>query len=76
MTRTLCCAVFSHSVMSSSDSNPQDLVKLRFLMSHHRENSLRNKEMGKKWIYLFKFKEKHTPQTMWAIAEGKCGHEL
>ena len=62
--------------MSGSDSNPQDLVKLRFLMSHYRENSVRNKEMGKKWIYLLKFREKHTPQTVWAISESKCGHKL
>lgn len=59
--------------MSGSDSNPQDLVKLRFLMSHYRENSVRNKEMGKKWIYLLKFREKHTPQTVCSISEGKCG---
>ena len=29
----------------------QDLMKLRFLMSHHRKNSVRNKMIGKKWIY-------------------------
>ena len=42
------------------DSNPakthgtwfQDLMKLRFLMSHHRKNSVRDKVIGKKWIYL------------------------
>ena len=41
------------------DSNPakthstwfQDLMKLRFLMSHHRKNSVRDKVIGKKWIY-------------------------
>ena len=41
------------------DSNPtktngtwfQDLMKIGFLMSHHRKNSLRNKVIGKKWIY-------------------------
>ena len=68
--------MLSHSVMSCSDSNTQDLVKLRFLMSYHRKNSARDKEMGKKLIYLFKFREKHTPQTVWAIAESKCGHKL
>ena len=68
--------MLSHSVMSCSDSNTQDLVKLRFLMSYHRENSVRDKEMDKKLIYLFKFREKHTPQTVWAIAESKCGHKL
>ena len=29
----------------------QDLMKLRFLMSHHRKNSMRDKVIGKKWIY-------------------------
>ena len=29
----------------------QDLMKLRFLMSHHRENTLKDKVIGKKWIY-------------------------
>ena len=41
------------------DSNPakthsswfQGLMKLRSLMSHHRENSVRDKVIGKKWIY-------------------------
>ena len=57
MTRTLCCAVLSHSIMSGSDSNPQDLVKLRFLMSHHRKNAVKKKVIDKKWIYL----ERNTP---------------
>ena len=26
-------------------------MKLRFLMSHHRKNSVRDKVIGKKWIY-------------------------
>ena len=26
-------------------------MKLRFLMSHYRKNSVRNKVIGKKWIY-------------------------
>ena len=30
----------------------QDLVNLRFLMSHCRKNSVRDKVIGKKWIYL------------------------
>ena len=29
----------------------QDLIKLRFLMYHCRKNSVRDKVMGKKWIY-------------------------
>ena len=27
-------------------------MKLRFLMSHCRKNSVRDKVLGKKWIYL------------------------
>ena len=30
----------------------QDLMKLRFLMSHCRKDSVRDKVIGKKWIYL------------------------
>ena len=30
----------------------QDLMRLRFLMSHRRKNLVRNKVIGKKWIYL------------------------
>ena len=30
----------------------QDFMKLRFLMSHHRKNSVIDKVIGKKWIYL------------------------
>ena len=26
-------------------------MKLRFLMSHHRKNSVRDKVIGKQWIY-------------------------
>ena len=29
----------------------QDLMKLWFLMSHHRKNSVRDKVVGKNWIY-------------------------
>jgi len=37
----------------------QDLMKLRFLISHGRKNSVRDKVIYKKWIYL----ERNTPQT-------------
>ena len=30
-------------------------MKLRFFMSHHRRNSVRDKVMGKKWIYLERY---------------------
>ena len=41
------------------DSNPakthstwfQHIMKLRFLMSYHRKNSVRDKGIGKKWVY-------------------------
>ena len=41
------------------DSNPaqthgtwfQELMKLRFFMSHHKKNSVRDTVIGKKWIY-------------------------
>ena len=42
-------------------------MKLRFLMSHHRKNSVRDKVIGKKWIYL----ERNTLHRVWAISEGK-----
>ena len=29
-------------------------MKLRFLMSQHRKNSVRDKVIGKKWIYLYR----------------------
>ena len=37
----------------------QHSMELRFLMTHHSKNSVRNKVVGKKWIYL----ERNTPQT-------------
>ena len=50
------CAILSHSVMSDPDLSPpkihsawfQDLVKLRFLMSHCKKNSLRDTATGKR----------------------------
>ena len=36
-------------------------MKLSFLISHCRKNSVRDKVIGKKWIY----REKHTQQTEW-----------
>ena len=42
----------------------QDLMKLRFLMSHCRKNSVRGKVIGKsKEMNLFRFREKHTLHT-------------
>ena len=52
-----------------------NLMKLRFLISHHRKNSLRDKVIGKKEVDLFG--EKHTPQTECGLpqrvsAASKC----
>jgi len=46
-------------------------MKLRFLISHHRKNSLRGKEIGKEWIYL----ERNTlhRQGLWAISKSESG---
>ena len=44
-------------------------MKLRFLMSHCRKNSVRDKVMGKKWIYL----ERNTLHSVWAISEDEKG---
>ena len=35
-----------------------NLLRLKFLMSHHRKNSVRDKVIGNKWIYL----ERNTAQ--------------
>ena len=45
----------------------QDLTKLRFLMSRGRKNSVRDKGIDKKWIYL----ERKTLYRVWAISEGE-----
>ena len=42
-----------------ADTLFQDLMKLRLLMSHCRKNSVRDKVIGKKWIYL----QRDSPQT-------------
>ena len=44
----------------------QHLMKLRFLMSYCTKNSVRDKVIGKKWIYL---ERKHFTDGMWAISE-------
>ena len=43
-------------------------MKRRFLMSHHRKNSVRDIVIGKKWIY----SERNTLYRVWVIAEGEC----
>ena len=49
-----------------------DLMKLRFSMSHHRKNSVRDKVIGNKWIYL----ARNTLQTVWAMSEDKSGLKM
>ena len=44
-------------------------MKVRFLMSHCRKNSVRDRVKCKKWIYL----ERNILHRMWAISEGKNG---
>ena len=44
-------------------------MKLRFLMSHHRKNSVRDKVIGKKWIYLER--DLHFIDRMQSISKGK-----
>ena len=53
----------------------QGLMKLRFLMSHCKKNSVRDKAIGKRWIC--SDSERSTPHRVWAIAEGGYGgHEM
>ena len=40
-------------------------------MSHHRQNSVRDKVISKKWIYL----ERNTLHRVWAISEGEKRHK-
>ena len=47
----------------------QDLMKLKFLTSHHRKNSVRNRVIAKKWICC----ERNTLHRVQAVAEGECG---
>ena len=42
-------------------------MRLRFLMSHRRKDSVRDKVIGKKWIYL----ERSPPHRVWALLEGE-----
>ena len=46
-------------------------MKLRFSMSHHRKNSVRDKVTGKKWIY--SDLERSTLHRVRAMAEGERG---
>ena len=57
------CGTLTHMIKTQTLPKPmvfqlrphtwfQDLMKLRFLMSHHWKNSVKNKMIGKKWINL------------------------
>ena len=46
-------------------------MRLMFLMSHRRKNSVRDKVIGKKWIY--SNTGRRTLHRVRAIAEGECG---
>ena len=75
MTRTLCCACLSlsHVQQRLKPAGPNEAQ----ILGASQKTLVKDKEMGKKWIYLFKFREKHTPQTGWGIAEGRqVWHEL
>ena len=41
----------SHLRWDSNPAKTQDLMQLRFFMSQHRRDSVRDKVIGKKWIY-------------------------
>ena len=51
-----------------------DLMKLRFLMFHCGKNSVRDKVIGKKWIY--SDKERSTLQGQSVGIQSKCGHKI
>ena len=51
----------------------QDLIKLRFLMSQHRKNSVRDNVIDKKWAY--SDSEGNTLHRVWAIAEDEGGYK-
>ena len=42
-------------------------MKLKFFMFCHKKSSVRDKVIGKKWIYL----ERYTFHRMWSVSKGK-----
>ena len=70
--------MLSHSVISDWDLSPakthsawfQGLMKLRFLMSHCKKNSVRDKAIGKRWIC--SDSERNSLHGEWTITEGEC----
>ena len=63
-----------YSKLAQTHSLPTEIIdlvlgpSLRFLMSHWGKKSVKDKVIGKKWIYL----ERNTLLTEFAISEGKC----
>ena len=53
----------------------QDLMKLRFLMSHRRKNSVGDKVTGRSGFIQIQ-REAHSTDRVWAMTEGKCGLEM
>ena len=60
-----------HSLPTEITDLVSGVMKLRFLMCHHRKNSVRDKVLGKKWIY----SERNTLHRVWAITEDECSLE-
>ena len=58
---------WTYGLLTESTHLVQDLTKLGFLMSYHRKNSVRDKVIGNKWIYL----EIRTLHRVWAISEDE-----
>ena len=47
-------------------------VNWKFLMSHHRKNSMRDEVISKRWINL----ERNTLHRVWAISEGERSQNM
>ena len=50
----------------------QELMKLTFLISHLKNNSLREKVIRSGFIQ----RETHSTDRVWGIAEGECGLKI
>ena len=61
----------THSLPTEITDLVSGVMKLRFLMSHYRKNSVRDKVVGKKWIY----SERNTLHRVRAITEDECSLE-
>ena len=59
------------SLAKTDGASFQDLMKLRFLMSHCKKNSVRETAIGKRQIC--SDSERSTVHRVCAITEGECG---